>query len=126
MSLKNRRKPKSLCTVYGLYDYSGDIKYIGQTRQSLKDRLKWVYKSINRKRARNIKLSPVENWVDECLFQGIPITISSIDENSTWDVSEVIYIERYTSNGHKLLNVTRGGMDNLGAVKRENVRHELR
>ena len=42
-----------------------------------------------------------------------------IDPNATWDVSEILYIERFRASGHDLLNVTRGGMDGIGNIVRE-------
>lgn len=51
---------------------------------------------------------PVEKWLYENNFN---VQILSIDKNATWDVSEIIYIDRARQHGVNLLNVLRGGRD---------------
>lgn len=108
---RKKRVRKSFCVVYGLYDHKDELRYIGQTRMILSDRFAYFYKTIDRKIRAGIRLSPVEKWIDEAAFFGMEINIKPIDENATWDVSEIIYIDRHRIAGANLLNVTRGGCD---------------
>ncbi len=114
-----RKQPRSFCVVYGLCGPDGRVRYIGQTRQRLEDRLQYFYKQIANKRIAKERLTPVEKWVDSLSFHGIDAQIMPIDTNATWDVSEIIYIERYRAAGFDLLNVTRGGADGPGNLRRE-------
>lgn len=97
------------CTVYGLYDVSGNLRYIGQTHCSLYKRLKYFRKQINGKHYTGKHLSPVELWISDCYTREDPVIIRAIDCNATWDVSEIIYIERARAAGAELLNVLPGG-----------------
>lgn len=90
---------KHLCTVYGLYDEQDRLRYIGQTRLSLERRKKWFYKGIRQAFRRGSKLA------------GNEFEIRGIDYDAIWDVSEVIYIDRYRQAGANLLNVAAGGKD---------------
>ena len=111
-SRKFRRKrgyDKKLCYVYGLVDGYGKIGYVGQTRLDLESRLKWHFKSAVNGKTR------LHRWIR----QSMGIEIFMIDANATWDVSEVLWIERYRREGHNLMNVLRGGGDTIHAVKRE-------
>jgi len=114
-----RKAKKSACIIYGVCDFSGNVRYIGQTRQQPKERLKWFYKNINHKRSRKISLSPIEKWIDEQTFYGLDVTILVLDANATWDVSEILYIDKYRREGCELLNLTRGGNDNMSNLERE-------
>jgi hypothetical protein len=107
-----RTKDKKFCFVYGLTDYTGRVFYIGQTRTILADRLAWHFKD-----ARNPK-TPVHKYINSTM--GVEIFL--IDSNATWDVSEIIWIDRYRQNGHELLNVLRGVSDTIHAVKRESTK----
>jgi hypothetical protein len=103
---------KQFCFVYGLAGQDGRIRYIGQTRLTLGARLKWHFKSaINGK-------SPVCKWINRTM--GVEIIL--IDGNATWDVSEILWIDRYRREGHDLVNVLRGGTDSVFALRRTQVR----
>ncbi len=106
-----RRMKRQKCTVYGLYDGSGQLQYIGQTRIKLNKRLKWYRTQINRYHRNGWKLTPVLAWISDCRYREDPVVIKAIDTNATWDVSEIIYIERARQAGCQLLNVLRGGSD---------------
>lgn len=114
MSRKKRgRYDRKLCFVYGLIDGFGRVRYIGQTRCSLGRRLKLHLKDADRYD------SPVCRWLREAL----DVQIFMIDSNATWDVSEILWIDRYRREGHDLTNVLRGGQDTLAAVQRESAAH---
>jgi hypothetical protein len=116
---KKRKLDKKFCLVYALQDSQGNIRYIGQTRLLLRDRLKWFYKAIGRKKRANQRMSPVEKWIDHLLMYEIYPQMILLDGNATWDVSEILWIERYRVKGAQLLNVLRGGNDTLRAIQRE-------
>lgn len=112
MSRKKRARhgyDKRKCFVYGLIDGYGAIRYIGQTRSDLQRRLALHLKDCRKSD------SPVNVW----LRGALDVNIFMIDSNATWDVSEILYIDRYRREGHELTNVLRGGSDTLDAVKRE-------
>lgn len=110
MSRKSRgRYDRKLCFVYGLIDGFGKIRYVGQTRTSLAKRLERHFADAEKAN------SPVCRWI-----RSTPgIQIFMIDSNATWDVSEILWIDRYKRDGHDLVNVVRGGNDTIHAVRRE-------
>lgn len=110
--LKRHRSTRRCCIVYGLYDSSNRLRYIGQTRLILPDRLKWLFKNIRKKLAMGRRMTPVEDWALTCEANGESILISPIDSNATWDISEIIHIDRARQRGENLLNILRGGNDN--------------
>lgn len=101
------KSSKKLCIVYGLYDSDDRLRYIGQTRSSIERRKKWFYIGIKQLLRMGKLLSPIDKWI----HAGNPFTIKEIDDAATWDVSEIIYIDRYRQAGAQLLNVLRGGTD---------------
>jgi len=104
--------------VYGLYDFEGKLRYIGQTRQTLSERMRWFWRQIGQARGGGRKLTPVEAWLDECLLIGFPVEIKLINGNGTWNISEVIEIDRARSGGANLLNILRGGSDTIDDFRR--------
>lgn len=106
---RGKRYDKKLCFVYGLIDAYGRVGYIGQTRTSLAKRLKYHFKD-----AANGK-TEVHKWIQST--HGVDIFM--VDSNATWDVSEILYIDRYRRAGHNLTNMVRGGSDTIHAVQRE-------
>ena len=100
-----RRKGKNWCQVYALRDPDTDeIKYVGQSRQSLPERLGWFVKGIGRKKGQGRSLSPVEKWIDAMPGKRLPV-IEPLDEEGVWDVSETVWINRLIADGIDLLNV---------------------
>lgn len=100
---------KKWCYVYGLIDQYGNVGYVGQTRHDLKTRLKWHFKAAKKNQ------TPCHKWINS----SAGVDIFMIDSNATWDVSEILWIERYRQKGHKLANVLRGGSDTIHAARRE-------
>jgi hypothetical protein len=99
------------CYIYGLYDETG-LRYIGQTRNDIKKRFDYHKKSANipgpnRSAALSIWLRGGERW------------IMMIDHEATWDISEIIWIDRHRNRGANLLNVLRGGNDTIHDLRRE-------
>ncbi len=90
------------CMVYGLHAGDGIIRYIGQTQSHPDDRLRF-----HRKHSRQDG-TPVQRWVFE---HGELIEMTVFCEAGTWDITEIIMIDRFTRSGGELLNQTRGGED---------------
>lgn len=102
---------KKLCYVYGLRDSSGRVGYVGQTRTTLEKRLKRHFaNAVGGK-------SKVHRWINGSMG----VEIFMIDSNATWDVSEILWIDRYRREGHELANTVRGGSDTIHAMNREGV-----
>lgn len=110
-ALRQRRKiDRNLCMVYALIGGDGVIRYIGQTRQSLAKRLSYHFHDAKSGTGR------LHKWIR----QTPGVDIICIDSNATWDVSEILWIDRCRREGHDLLNVVRGGSDTVKSVRREN------
>lgn len=103
---------KAMCIVYGLTDNDGIVRYIGQTRNDLETRL-----NFHKRNAFTGGTSPCAKWIAE---NKADIRIVALDTNATWNVSEILWIDRYRREGHHLWNVTRGGDDTIADVRREN------
>lgn len=106
---RQKKRDPQACKVYGLMDYRGRVGYVGQTRMSLEKRLEWHFHAAVKGKTR------LHYWIRKSM--GVEIFL--IDGNATWDVSEILAIDRYRREGHELMNVLRGGSDSLAAVKRE-------
>jgi hypothetical protein len=101
-----KRLTKTGCTVYGLRAKSdGVTMYVGQTRCILAKRLRFHVRKISTGTTR------LYQWWRWRLQDGDAVEIFTIDDNATWDVSEVIWIERLRAAGNPLTNMTRGGRD---------------
>jgi hypothetical protein len=100
-----------LCTVYAICDEAGNIRYIGQTRTRVVHRMKY-----HRKEGSTAGL-----WMKAEAEAGRAVTAKIITEIGTWNVSEVIWIERARAAGCNLLNKTRGGDESYLDAKREAV-----
>ena len=105
--LIRKRKPKTWCRVYVLKDpRSGKIRYVGQTRMLLDERLRYHLKAPRKRIARGRqRLSPVELWIAELIGQDLSPQIAAIDHDGIWDISEAVWIDRISRDGGDLLNV---------------------
>lgn len=111
-----KAKATKLCTVYALCDGDNEIRYVGQTR-NLGVRIKY-YKKQTRFGWDKAK-TPVERWLCAEKDAGRPMNVKVITDQGFWDVSEIVWIERAKAAGCKLLNCTRGGMDNSSQWRKE-------
>lgn len=109
-----KKKDKSRCTVYGIWDGRDMLRYVGQTRLELEARF-----ASHKKHAFSQSPGYFGDWLAGELKAKRNVTIRALDDNATWNVSEVLWIERMKQEGHPLLNVTRGGSDSLRACQRE-------
>lgn len=119
-SHQKRQRRKKLgrlaCFVYGLYDPrdpSAEVRYVGQTRNHPTDRMRTRIKDVSQKVAVGARLTPSEVWIADLVAAGFLPEILVIEDAGTWDVSEIIWIERYRARGANLLNILRGGQDTM-------------
>lgn len=115
----SKKRPKSHCIVYCLMDQNGAVRYIGQTRSDLESRFSFHKKSAF------TGASPVSMWLAGELMAKREVSISEIDGNATWNVSEILWIERHRQQGIDLLNVTRGGPDTVFDMRREGIYRDV-
>jgi len=96
-------------TIYKLIDpISGEIRYIGLTFNTLKQRLK----SHCSEKSKSHK----SNWVQSLRSKGLKPIIEVIESDiSSYDEvcdREIYYIDKYQLEGHKLTNMASGGNKN--------------
>ena len=106
----DRRLKRSLaktgCVVYSLADPdSGEIRYVGQTRNSLDTRLRNHLRGLATDAAAGRRFSPCQAWIADCLDAGKMPIIKALQVGGTWDASEAAWIERLTAAGNDLLNI---------------------
>jgi len=95
----------SRVTIYALCDRDGMIRYIGQTRCRLSVRLKFHIKK---------QCGAVGRWIASEIKAGRKPTADQmvpLQTAATWDVDEIIWIERGRLSGWPLLNQSKGGKD---------------
>lgn len=91
------------CSVYGLCGPDGVIRYIGQTRGTLKTRLGFHWRDAKRR-----PTSHLYRWMKETG----DVRIVLLHDNCTWDETEHAVIVAYrAANPGTLLNVYSGGGD---------------
>lgn len=96
-------------TIYKLIDpITNDVRYIGLTFNSLKQRLK----SHCSEKSKSHK----SNWINLLKSKGLKPIIESIEENiSSYEYCcerEIYWIEKYKSEGYSLTNMATGGNKN--------------
>lgn len=102
--------------IYTLSDESGNIRYVGKTKQYLKQRL---YSHI--KECYSNRKSHKISWIKSLLNKGERPIISVIDEvfDEDWQFWEVYWIEQFKQWGFKLTNQTEGGQGGNGYTHSE-------
>ncbi len=97
-------------SIYSLKESGSDVvKYIGLTKQDIKNRLaQHIYKSRSAKRKNR-----AQAWIISCLNSGNEIKISIIEKNiDNLDLAitrESYFIKYYRKLNHSILNETDGG-----------------
>jgi len=93
------------CVVYGLFSSeNGEIRYIGQTKLSLRRRLE-THKS-NAKRGGKRRSA---FWIRSVLNRGFELHIVVLHDYAEWNVTEKAMIKQWRENGARLVNMTDGG-----------------
>lgn len=112
-------KENKVGKIYILKDPCTDeIRYVGQTIQSLESRMKThIWDSLYRDNGKyNI---PKCNWMRKLILEErlpVVVEIESVDKTLLND-REVYWIKHFKSIGCKLLNLTAGGTDMCGKIK---------
>jgi group I intron endonuclease len=97
--------------IYALKEKNSDeIKYIGLTTKSIKERLS--------RHLRDKKVDHKTNWIKKVGVENIEIIIleQNIFEHKELCQKEIFYIDKYRKSGHQLTNKTNGG-EGLYGVK---------
>lgn len=95
--------------VYGLCGDDGELRYVGQTSRSSKQRLTQhlSYAKMN-------KMTAVHKWIVSRLGAGDTIHIVILASDAVWNETEKQVIAFHRASGSKLLNHTDGGEGTLG------------
>lgn len=96
-----------MAKIYGLYSTEpdcGGVRYIGQTKTSLENRLK---KHITN--ARKGIHYHLYNWIRSVYERGYEIKIELLKDNAVWNYDEIELIKKYKELGANLTNATAGG-----------------
>jgi hypothetical protein len=98
-----KKSSTTWCRVYALREAEGKpIRYIGQTRLGLHERLRWHFKGIKERQENGLALSKAQKWIARL---PTPPVIELIDGKEIWDISEAVWIDRLRTRGEPLLNV---------------------
>lgn len=92
--------------IYCLIDPDGEIRYIGQTRQSLSKRL-WAHLNKNKDSDTHKR-----RWLNKLERDGLKPSIKLIEECSSLEElneREIFYIKKYRDDGYDLTNTSEGG-----------------
>ena len=97
--------------IYALSDESGEIRYVGKTKQYLKQRL---YSHI--KECYSGRKSHKISWIKSLLKNEKRPIISTLDtvEEDNWEYWEKYWIEKLRNEGCNLTNLTEGGQGGNG------------
>lgn len=108
--------------IYHLIDpRTNEIRYVGQTVQTLENRLK--------KHLRSKDKSHRVNWIKSITNEGLEPIIELICETNTLDKCnelEQFYIKKYRDEGLKLTNMTDGGDGSIGFTHSEESKKKMR
>lgn len=110
--------------IYTLSDADGKIRYVGKTKQYLKQRLySHILESKN-----STTTTHKKNWIKSLLEKGERPTIQVIDEvpESEWPFWEQYWIDQMKSWGFNLTNSTEGGQGGNGYRHSESSRYKMR
>lgn len=86
-----------------------EIRYIGQTARSLKQRL-----SQHKSYAVKMRQTAVHKWIAREMADGFALQITALTERAVWNETEIALIAQYRANGARLLNHTDGGEGTVG------------
>lgn len=95
--------------VYALMEPNGEIRYVGQTSDTLSGRLAQHIWAAKKKRK-----TYVHKWINSILKKGLKPKIITLEENATWNKSEIEWISKLRSEGNRLTNCSDGGDGTLG------------
>lgn len=107
--------------IYGLCsNENGKIRYVGQTTQNPNKRLdSHLHPNVEGKKRR------IWKWIQSVKRKGFSISMVTLQENATWNVSEMRWIAWFKDQGVDLVNHTAGGDGCLGRKKTLEEREHL-
>lgn len=106
-----------IITVYAIIsNRNEDVRYIGQTKNDLKLRLK---QHIKRSKYKKI---PLYDWIKREIQEGYSIKIIPIVTDAVLHEDEIKTISQFKKEGAKLLNLTDGGQGHYGYTHSKEVR----
>jgi hypothetical protein len=97
--------------IYTLSDETGNVRYVGKTKQYLKQRLySHIQECYSDRKSHKI------SWIKSLLVKGQRPIISAIDEvfDEDWQFWEKYWIEQLRCWGYNLTNLTEGGQGGNG------------
>ncbi len=102
-------------TIYGIYDYEGRCRYVGQTTKSPDERFQQHMESaVGGSRTRFHK------WLKrEVVSTNRNIEVRVLESSARWDIDEALWIKRLTEDGHALFNMTDGAWHHPNMTKGE-------
>lgn len=115
INLKNAENNNFEYKIYVLYESQcpENIRYVGATVQSIKQRLKTHIKDAKKIKKNTQKYkdeSYKAKWIRKCIRENISIEIKQIDSSSVYDEKlEIKWIKKYRELGYKLTNISNGG-----------------
>ena len=112
--------------VYYLYstEIGSDLvhmRYIGQTKQTLKTRLQ-KHIAVSLRSNTNIH---VQNWIKSTYLRGFEVKIGLLVDNAIKNIDEIVQIAKYKELGCFLTNKTKGGEGGSGP-KSEETKNKIR
>jgi hypothetical protein len=109
--------------IYYLSDNNGEIRYVGKTKQFLKQRL-YAHIIECKSERKSHKIS----WIKSLLNKGERPLINVIDEvpEEEWEFWEQYWISQFTSWGFNLTNLTSGGQGANGYKHTDDSKKKMR
>jgi predicted DNA-binding protein YlxM (UPF0122 family) len=110
--------------IYTLSDDSGNVRYVGKTKQYLKQRL---YSHIKESQTKGMKSHKI-SWIKSLLLKDERPKIEVVDEvpESDWQFWKKYWIEQFKQWGFKLTNQTEGGQGGNGYEHTEEAKERMR
>jgi hypothetical protein len=109
------------CIIYGLASTAdGEIRYVGQTTQTVKRRLAFHVSYAKRHAA-----SHLDRWINKVARDGFKVNAVVLDGQAIWNITEVSVIAKFRSHGASLLNIMAGGQGSLGWKKSDDERRRI-
>ena len=114
-------KKEWIVKVYGLSSSEdGEIRYIGQTTQTLKKRL-----DSHVHHPKRTDYLYVCRWIKTVRDAGFSVQCTLLEDNAVWNESERSWIAKFKESGARLTNATDGGDGILGRVVSQETRDKI-
>lgn len=108
--------------IYTLEDpETGEIRYVGKTKNSLQYRLSAHLAEAARRKSPSHK----NNWIINLVCKGLVPKITLLEDTEAPNQSEILWIAQLRSWGFRLTNMTDGGDGNNGQVFTEETKKRM-